>query len=155
MFRRGFLPEVRGRSGEELSPQMRRPGNLFDLFEDFLRTPFETGQLGQMEFPALNISEDANEIKIQAELPGMEAKDVDISLQNNNLVIQGEKKFEDEDKRDDYHRIERSYGSFYRNIPLPVKVDEDNIKANFKNGVLHIQLPKQAEAKGKKIEIES
>ncbi len=155
MFRRGLLPEIRGRRGDEMTPQMRRPGSLFDLFEDFMRTPFEMGQLSQMDYPALNISEDDKEIKVQAELPGMDSKDVDIALQNNNLVIQGEKRFEDEDKRDDYHRIERSYGSFYRNIPLPVKVDEDNIKANFKNGVLTVSLPKQEEAKGKKIQIES
>ncbi|MFP4588275.1 MAG: Hsp20/alpha crystallin family protein [Desulfohalobiaceae bacterium] len=156
MFRRGLLPEVRGRRGtEEWTPQMRRPGSMLDLFEDFMRTPFEFGQVGNMDYPALNISEDDKEITVQAELPGMESKDVDVSLQNNNLVIQGEKKFEDEDKSDNYHRIERAYGSFYRSIPLPVKVDEDNIKANFKNGVLHISLPKQEEAKGKKIQIES
>ncbi|MFO8032572.1 MAG: Hsp20/alpha crystallin family protein [Desulfohalobiaceae bacterium] len=156
MFRRGLLPDVRGRgASEDWTPQIRRPGSMFDLFEDFMRTPFEFGQVGQMDYPALNISEDEKEIKVEAELPGMGAKDVDISMQNNNLVIQGEKKFEDEDKRDNYHRVERAYGSFYRSIPLPVKVDEDNIKASFKNGILNISLPKQEEAKGKKIQIES
>ncbi len=154
MFRR-FMPEIRGRGREDVSPQVRRPSSIFDLMEDLWRTPFEMGVLSQREYPSINISEDEKEIKVQAELPGMEAKDVDISLQDNNLVIQGEKKFEDEQKRDDYHRIERSYGSFYRSIPLPVKVDEENIKANFKNGVLNISLPKQEEARGKKIEIES
>ncbi|MFP4480843.1 MAG: Hsp20/alpha crystallin family protein [Desulfohalobiaceae bacterium] len=156
MFSRGLLPGVRGRGGtEDWTPQIRRPGSMLDLFEDFMRTPFEFGQVGKMDFPALNISEDDQEIKVEAELPGMEAKDVDISLQNSNLVIQGEKKFEDEDKRDNYHRVERAYGSFYRSIPLPVKVDEEKIKANFKNGILNISLPKQEEAKGKKIQIES
>jgi HSP20 family protein len=127
---------------------------MFDLMEDLWRTPFETG-LGQMEYPAVNVSEDDRNITVEAELPGMDSNDIDISLQNNMLVLQGEKRFEDEQKQGNYQRIERSYGSFSRTIPLSSSVDEDNVKASFKNGILTVTLPKQEKAQGKKIAIES
>ena len=149
MFRR-FLPAER--RGALETPQ--RPRTMFDLMEDMFRTPFETG-LAQMEYPAVNISEDEKNITVEAELPGMDSKDIDISLQNNMLILQGEKKFEDEQNQGSYHRIERSYGSFYRTIPLSASVDEDNVKASFKNGILSVTLPKQNVEQGKKISIES
>ncbi|MEF8822963.1 MAG: Hsp20/alpha crystallin family protein, partial [Desulfohalobiaceae bacterium] len=147
MFRR-FLPTER-RSAME-TPQS--PRTMFDLMEDLWRTPLETG-LGQMEYPAVNISEDDRNITVEAELPGMDSKDIDISLQNNMLVLQGEKKFEDERNEGNYQRIERSYGAFSRTIPLSSSVDEDNVKASFKNGILTVTLPKQEKAQGKKIAI--
>ena len=149
MFRR-FLPAER--QGAMETPQ--RPRSMFDLMEDLWRAPFES-TLGQMEYPAVNISEDDRHITVEAELPGMESKDIDISLQNNMLVLQGEKKFEDEQNQGNYQRIERSYGSFSRTIPLSSSVDEDNVKASFKNGILTVTLPKQEKAQGKKIAIES
>jgi HSP20 family protein len=149
MFRR-FLPAERRTAME--TPQT--PRTMFDLMEDLWRTPFETA-LGQMEYPAVNISEDDKNITVEAELPGMDSKDIDISLQNNMLVLQGEKKFEDEQSQGNYQRIERSYGSFSRTIPLSSSVDEDNVKASFKNGILTVTLPKQEKAQGKKIAIES
>lgn len=153
MFRR-FTPAVR-RGGFE-APQ--RPTSMFDLMEDLMRTPFESGlgqTLGSMDYPAVNISEDEKNITVEAEMPGMESKDIDISLQNNMLVLQGEKKFEDEENRENYQRIERSYGSFYRTIPLSATVDEDSVKASFKNGILTVTLPKQQVEQGKKIAIDS
>lgn len=149
MFRR-FLPAT----GQNTMDTPRRQTSMFDLMDDLWRMPFETGP-GQMEFPAVNISEDEKNITVEAELPGMDSKDVDISLQNNMLVLQGEKKFEDEKKEDNYKRIERSYGAFYRTIPLSASVDEDKVKATFKNGVLNITLPKKNVEQGKKISIES
>jgi HSP20 family protein len=149
MFRR-FLPEERRTAME--TPQ--RPRTMFDLMEDLWRTPMETG-LGQMEYPAVNISEDDKNITVEAELPGMDSKDIDISLQNNMLVLQGEKRFEDEQTQGNYQRIERSYGAFSRTIPLSSSVDEDNVKASFKNGILSVTLPKREAAQGKKIAIES
>jgi len=149
MFRR-FLPEERRTAME--TPQ--RPRTMFDLMEDLWRTPLETG-LGQMEYPSVNISEDEHNITVEAELPGMESRDIDISLQNNMLVLQGEKRFEDEQNKGNYQRIERSYGAFSRTIPLSSSVDEDNVKASFKNGILTVTLPKQEKAQGKKIAIES
>ena len=150
MFRR-FLPATR-RSTMDISPQM--PRSMFDLMEDLWRTPWESG-LEQMEYPAVNISEDEKNINVKAELPGMESKDIDIALRSNMLILQGEKRFEDEENRGNYRRIERSYGSFYRTIPLSSSVDEDAIKASFKNGVLSITLPKKEAEVGKKISIES
>jgi HSP20 family protein len=132
----------------------QRPRTMFDLMEDLWRTPLETG-LGQMEYPSVNISEDEHNITVEAELPGMDSKDIDISLQNNMLVLQGEKRFEDEQTQGNYQRIERSYGAFSRTIPLSSSVDEDNVKASFKNGILSVTLPKREAAQGKKIAIES
>jgi len=149
MFRR-FMPAERNTAME--TP--RNPRTMFDLMEDLFQTPFETG-MGRMEYPAVNISEDDQNITVEAELPGMESKDIDISLQNNMLVLQGEKRFEDEQSQGNYQRIERSYGAFSRTIPLSSSVDEDNVKASFKNGILTVTLPKQEKARGKKIAIES
>ena len=153
MFRR-YLPAER--RGALETPQ--RTKSVFDLIDDLWRSPLETSlaqTMGQMEYPALNVSEDEKNITVEAELPGMESKDIDISLQNNMLVLQGEKRFEDEKKEGNYHRIERSYGSFSRTIPLSSSVDEDKVKASFKKGVLTVTLPKQGVEQGKKISIES
>jgi len=153
MFRR-YLPAER--KGALEAPQRTR--SVFDVIDDLWRSPLETSlaqTMGQVEHPALNISEDEKNITVEAELPGMESKDIDLSLQNNMLVLQGEKRFENEKKEGNYHRIERSYGSFSRTIPLSSAVDEDKVKASFKNGVLTVTLPKQEVARGKKIGIES
>jgi len=149
MLRR-FLPDIRRRSMDA-----QRPSSVLDLMESFWRQPLSFEGLRDMEFPAVNVSENDKEVKVKAELPGMESKDIDISLWNNNLVLQGEKKFENEERGDNYHRIEHSYGSFYRVIPLPAEVDEAKIKAKYKRGVLEVTLPKSEEAKAKKIEIQS
>ena len=149
MFRR-FLPATR-HTGLETQ---RMPRSVLDLMEDLWSAAPEAGW-GQMEFPAVNISEDEKAISVKAELPGMESKDIEISLRNNMLVLQGEKRFEDEQNRGSYKRIERSYGSFYRTIPLSSSVDQEGIKASFRNGVLDITLPKKEAEMGKKIEIES
>ena len=149
MFRT-FLPAERQTAME--TPQA--PRTMFDLMEDLWRTPLETA-FGQMEYPAVNISEEDKNITVEAELPGMESKDIDIALQNNMLVLQGEKKFENEQNQGNYQRIERSYGSFYRTIPLSASVDEDKVKASFKNGILTVTLPKKEASQGKRITIES
>lgn len=134
------------------------PRDLFDFFDTLWNQPLSQSFFNRegLEFPAVNVGEDEKNINVKAELPGMEAKDVDISLQNNNLILQGEKKFEDEQNRDNYYKVERSYGQFYRTIPLSTEVDESNVKAKMNNGVLEITLPKKEPASGtKKIEIES
>jgi HSP20 family protein len=92
------------------------------------------------------VSETDKEIKVSAELPGMDDKDIDVSLTRDALTIKGEKKEEKEDKGKDYYKMERSYGSFTRSIPLPVEVDTDKVQATFKKGVLEITLPKTAKA---------
>jgi len=103
--------------------------------------------------PSLDVSETKDNIVVKAEVPGMDAKDIDISLANDVLTVKGEKRQEKEEKDENYHRVERSYGAFSRSIRLPREVQSDKIKANYKNGVLKITLPKSEEAKKKEIKI--
>ena len=104
--------------------------------------------------PAVDIYEDENGITIDAELPGLNQKDIEVKVENNSLVIKGEKKFENEDKKENYHRIERFYGAFQRSFILPETVDSEKIKAEYKNGVLQIKIPKKPEVKPKQIKID-
>jgi HSP20 family protein len=123
----------------------REMDSLFDnFFRGFDLEPFES-RMGAFS-PKVDVTENDKEIKISAELPGMEEKDIDVSLQKDMLTIKGEKKEEKEDKGKDYYRMERSYGSFSRTIPLPVEVETDKVEAKFKKGVLSITLPKTAKA---------
>jgi len=103
--------------------------------------------------PSLDVSETKNEIVVKAEVPGMDPKDIDISLSNGTLTIKGEKKQEREEKEGDYHLVERSYGSFIRSIMLPTEVKQDKINASYKNGVLKVVLPKSEEARKKEVKI--
>jgi HSP20 family protein len=132
----------------------REMDTLFDnFFRGFNMEPFES-RMGVFS-PKVDVNETDREIKISAELPGMDEKDIDVSLQNDILTIKGEKKEEKEDKGKDYYRMERSYGSFSRTIPLPVEVETDKVEAKFKKGVLSITLPKtpKAVAETKKIAV--
>lgn len=103
--------------------------------------------------PAVDIFEGENEYVIKLELPEVGRDDVKISLHDQTLSISGERKIENEDKRDGYHRVERSYGQFYRSFTLPPKVNSEAINAQFKDGVLRLTLPKREEAKPKQIEV--
>lgn len=100
-------------------------------------------------WPRVELSENAKEVRVTAELPGMEEKDIEISLDDNELVIRGEKKSETNDEERGYS--ERSYGRFERRIGLPSQIDEDKVEAAFRNGVLTVTVPRTAEAtKGRK-----
>jgi HSP20 family protein len=103
--------------------------------------------------PSLDVAETKGDLVVKAELPGMDPKEIDISLSDGVLTIKGEKKQEKEEKEEGYHLIERSYGSFARSIQLPKDVQSDKISASFKNGVLKLVLPKSEEAKKKEIKI--
>jgi HSP20 family protein len=92
--------------------------------------------------PAVDIFEDDKEIVLSAELPGLDESDLDISVKDNHLTIKGEKKFENEEKRENYHRVERRFGTFERTFALPDTVDSDHIKASYDKGVLKVALPK-------------
>lgn len=107
--------------------------------------------------PAVDLSEDDKAYKITAELPGLDAKDVDVSVSDGRLVLKGEKRQEKEEKDKNYYFSERTYGSFQRAFELPASVDRDKIAADFAKGVLTITLPKTAEAQkqSKKIEVKS
>jgi HSP20 family protein len=138
----------------------REMNRLFDNFFGGLSpspwAPLERG--GAESFtPHVDVSETDKEIKVSAELPGMDENDIDVSLTRDTLTIRGEKKEEKEDKGKDYYRMERSYGSFTRNIPLPVEVNTDKVEATFKKGILYVTLPKTVSAieKTKKVPIRS
>ena len=103
--------------------------------------------------PSLDVSETKNELVVKAEVPGMDPKDIDISLSDGVLTIKGEKKQEKEEKEADYHLIERSYGAFTRSIQLPKEVQGDKINASYKDGILRITLPTSEEAKKKEIKV--
>jgi HSP20 family protein len=107
--------------------------------------------------PSIDVSETDSELRIDADLPGVEEKDVDVAISDNVLTIKGEKKAEKEEKKKDFHLVERSYGSFSRSLTLPFAADPSKAKATFKNGVLSISLPKPPEvkAKARKIAISS
>ncbi len=105
--------------------------------------------------PAVDVSETGDKITVKAEIPGMEAKDIEISMVGDTLTLKGEKKAEREEKEENYHMVERSYGSFSRSMKLPAMVDADKVEATYKNGVLTIVLPKKEEVKPKAIEIKA
>lgn len=131
------------------------------LFEDLLSnggapsllTPWAEAVLS----PLVDETEDERAYHIEVELPGMDQDDVDVSYADGILTISGEKKDEKEEKRKRYYRLERSFGAFRREVAIPVAVDDSNIKASFKKGVLNIELPKtkEAQAKPKKINVKS
>jgi len=103
--------------------------------------------------PAVDVYETDHEVVLKAELAGIDPKYVDIRVEDGTLYLKGERKFEKETKEEDYHRVERSYGSFMRSFPLPAGVDADKAAAEYKNGVLTLTLPKREEAKPKTIKI--
>ena len=103
--------------------------------------------------PSVDIFEDEEGVSLRFDLAGVEPKDVDIRFENGVLTLRGERKLEREDKRDNYHRIERQYGSFTRGFSLPATVDAEKIKAESRNGVLVVTLPKKPESKPKSIQV--
>lgn len=104
--------------------------------------------------PAVDIYETENEIVLKADLPDINPKDVDIRVEDNILYLKGERKFEKETNEENFHRIERSYGSFARSFSLPHTVAADKIMASYKDGVLHVKMPKREESKPKQIKID-
>ncbi|MBF0343802.1 MAG: Hsp20/alpha crystallin family protein [Nitrospirae bacterium] len=115
-----------------------------DLFRNFL-SDFGVEPFTRFN-PSVNITESDKEIKVSAELPGMDEKDIDVSITQDSLTIKGEKKEEKQEEATGYYHVERSYGAFSRTIPLPCELDHNKIEASFKKGVLVITLPKTAEA---------
>lgn len=135
---------------------VRRPENnvddLYDqmerMFDDFLANPFSLGSPRGNELyygsfsPRVDVSENEKQVTVKAEVPGLDEKDLQVSISQGVLTIFGEKRAEREEKDSRYHRIERAYGSFRRAIELPCEVEEDNITATFNKGVLKVVLPK-------------
>jgi HSP20 family protein len=104
--------------------------------------------------PAVDIFETNEAIVIKAELPGITAKDISVEVKDNTLTLKGEKKFEKEVKEENYHRVERSYGSFQRAFTLPGTIQQEKVKAKLRDGILEINLPKVEEAKPKQVKVD-
>ena len=112
------------------------------------------GPLATASFvPAVDIYEDSKKVVLKFEVPGLDEKDLDVRVENNTLTVKGERKFEKEEKEENFHRIERRFGSFYRAFTLPSTVDQEHINANYKNGVLALELSKKPEAQPKQIKV--
>ena len=122
------------------------------LFEDFWPTHEENLEEGAMS-PALDVSEDENNVYVVADLPGVEEKDVKLNFQNGALTLSGKKQEEKETGGKNFHRVERSYGSFSRSIGLPGGISAEKATASYRNGVLRVTLPKKEKAKPKEITI--
>ena len=124
------------------------------LFEDALGRPVEDADFFAGAWtPAVDILENTNDIVLRAELPGMKPEEVDILIENNTLTLRGERKFEVNDDKTNYHRRERTYGAFSRSFTLPSIVQQDKVTAEFKDGILQVSLPKKEETKPKQIAI--
>ncbi|MDP3450664.1 MAG: Hsp20/alpha crystallin family protein [Anaerolineaceae bacterium] len=149
------------RRGNE-TPVMAIQNEMNRMFDQFFNDPFTLlsvpGVRTLSDFmPRIDVCETEAAMLVTAELPGMEEKDIQLTLENETLVISGEKKTDTEEKGKNFHRIERSYGSFQRVIPLVSEIQQEKVEANFKNGILNITLPKTPAAAKQthKIEIKS
>jgi HSP20 family protein len=120
-------------------------GNLNSETESALTTASFT--------PAVDVYEDEKKVVLKLEVPGIEEKDLDVSVENHTLTVKGERKFEKEEKEENFHRIERRYGSFYRAFTLPSTVDTENVAAKYEAGVLKLELNKKPEAQPKQIKV--
>ena len=156
---RTALPDVWQSFRSEMDRLFDRVGSGFGF--PSLRRMFDIEPASRSSFtfstPAIDMSEDEKAYKISAELPGIDAKDIDVSVSGDMLVLKGEKRQEKEETDKNYHFSERSYGSFQRAFELPASVDRNKVAADFSKGVLTITLPKTAEAQkpAKKIEVKS
>jgi HSP20 family protein len=147
----GLIPWRRGSFGalEELRGEMDR------MFERFFGTPtVPEGDGGKPVWaPRVDVEETEKEILVKADLPGVDPKDVEVSVIEGALVLRGEKKEEREEKKKNYHRMERFIGQFYRELPLPAGVDAEKISATSAKGVITVMIPKKPEAQPKKIAV--
>jgi HSP20 family protein len=136
------------------------PFREFVTLQDRMNRLFRDSQGGQEEAlttttfaPPVDVYEDEHNITLKIEVPGIDEKDIDVRVENNTLTVLGERKFEKEEKEENYRRVERQYGSFTRTFTLPQTVDPENVVANYDKGVLKIELAKKEEAKPKQIKI--
>ncbi len=145
----GLIP-WRGRN--EVQRFRREIDRLFDDF--FTGSPFRSFEKGDW-MPAVDMSEDEKKIVVHAEIPGMDAKDIDISLNGKVLTMNGERQQEQEEKEKNYHRIERKYGLFSRSVELPADVDGNKAKATYKEGVITLNFHETEEQSVKRIEVKT
>jgi HSP20 family protein len=137
------------RPWRELDVVRREMDHLWDRFTGEKPIEWLKGEW----VPSLDVSETKDRVVVRAEAPGLDPKEIDISLSGGVLTLKGEKKKEREEKDENYHLVERSYGSFSRSVRLPAEVQEDTVKASYKDGILTIALPKTERAKERAIKI--
>ncbi|HWM91007.1 MAG TPA: Hsp20/alpha crystallin family protein [Thermoanaerobaculia bacterium] len=125
---------------------------FFRLFDSFFSTDAQ-GEETRSWVPPVDIQETGDSYLFHAELPGMTKEDIHITLENNVLRVSGERKFEKDAKKESYHRVERTYGTFARTFSLPTQVDAENVQAAFENGILTVTIPKAEQAKPRRIAI--
>ncbi|MCC7477957.1 Hsp20/alpha crystallin family protein [bacterium] len=126
---------------------------LFDEFAGFTPARSREGRISVWA-PAVDVRETAESFIVAAELPGMSKEDIHVELENGTLTIKGERRFEKQDESENYHFVERSYGSFYRSFGLPKNVNAEGISAEYRDGVLQVTLPKAEEVKPRKVSVE-
>jgi HSP20 family protein len=136
-----------------LAALARELNALNERFDRFMGKDWNTAMSTTAWNPSVDIFENDNEIVVKAELPGMEAKNIEVKLENNVLMLKGERRFEKEAKEENYHRIEREYGGFSRAFSLPTAVEDDKVTAEYKDGILKIVLPKKEGVKPKAIKV--
>ncbi len=151
--------EKNGGTSEE-HPLARLRTEMDRAFERFWRDPWSASLADVFQSSSglglrMNLAESENDVTVTAELPGVDPKDVDISVTNNVLTIRGEKKQEKEEKKRNYHYVERSFGSFHRSIQLPSSADPNKVDASYKNGILTVTLQKRPEDKPKRIPVKT
>lgn len=141
---------IKWRPFRELNLMRRDLDRLIDRFFDFDKELFDR----DLWAPEIDISESDEEYVVKADIPGIDQKDLSVTLSGGNLTIKGERREEKEEKKKHFHRIERRYGSFQRTIQIPGEVDENKITANYRDGVLEIHLPKTEKTKPREIKVE-
>lgn len=144
----------RGREWDPLRELGEWQRDMANLFESSLETLPERISKEATWAPSMDITEDKENIMVKVDLPGVKQQDIDIEVTGKTLTIKGERKHEEEKKEKNYHRVERFYGSYARTVTLPEYVDMEKIKAEYKNGVLELSIPKKEEAKPKQIKVE-
>jgi HSP20 family protein len=147
-----FMAIIRWDPFRDLSVIQDRMNKIFE--ETLARSRGDEATTLTVWAPAVDIYETKDAIVVNAELPGIEQKDVEVQIHDNMLTIRGERKFETDVKRENFHRIERSYGTFQRSFSLPNTIRQDTVKARFTNGILEITLPKMEEAKPKQVKVD-
>ena len=132
---------------DALSPFERMHEEMDRIFNEFMPNASEAGGFNAGTLASIDLSETDDALELKADLPGMEEKDLNVTLRNGAVTISGERKYESEETKKNFYRAERAYGSFSRSVPLPCEVDEERVEAHFKNGVLTVRLPKSATEK--------
>lgn len=127
--------------------------NVNRLFEESIVRPRRESRADRVWAPPVDLAEDEDKVVVKAELPGMKREDIDIELSGDALTTRGERKFENEERKEDYERVERAYGRFQRSFTIGVPVKSDEVKASYRDGLLEITIPKSEEVKPKKVDV--